>query len=634
MAGSILYVEGGQKYKVNSVVARGGMGVVCEATDLSCRRAVAIKVLPRNHSIPPDEQERFIEEAQITSQLEHPNIVPVHELGYDAQHNVFYSMKYIQGRTLTDILLALRKNDPDTVEQFPLHRLLNIFQKVCDAIAFAHSKGVVHCDLKPDNIMICDFGEVVVMDWGLARHIGSSYAGDSWRPAVESAEIKVPGPQDTQPLVPALEGLGAGSRTTKGRVLGTPGFMAPERIMDGSIVDVRSDIYSLGATLYSLLALRAPVTTRDMKEALQRILDGDFLPPVAYNDPARADALTPPQFAHCPDGVIPTALSDMVMKAMSVSPLDRFASIKDFQQEIEAYQNGLIWHLVVDEDFSQDFLSRWELVGGQYFIKDGELHIHGGEPQLLLFKKDLPGDVRIEFDCRQDIMYLNDVSCFLSAIRTDNYHEIPSSGYEFKFGAYDNSLNLLMRADRRIACMVASPLVRNKVYHVRAERMGNRLRLMVNNEEILKVTDKDQLSGADRTAVGLEGWRAETIYSRIRIYCLGTPWKSDILDLAERQIQKGNYTLATALFQEAMDSFPDAGRMERARKGCEMARRRENMMNSLPAWREKLKSAWPTATFQLRMNNDGLTLDISSQGIDDLSPIKDLPLNAVYCSYN
>jgi len=638
----ILCVEGGQKYKMGPVVAHGGMGVVREAFDLNCKRSVAIKILPGNRPVQPEEHERFIEEAQITSQLEHPNIVPVHEVGFDTNHNVFYSMKYVQGVTLTGVLMGIRKGDPAIIEEYPLSRLLNVFQKVCDAIAFAHSRNVVHCDLKPDNIMICDFGEVLVMDWGLARHVGANYSGFSTgktaspdeTPSLSAEEVFA---QDT--IAAPTDSLGAVTRTTTGRIMGTPGFMAPERIWTQTTVDVRSDLYSLGATLYSILTLRAPIAGKDMRMVLQRILNGDIRPPISFNeadasagvsDPARQIALL-----HCPEAKIPEPLSEITMKALSTSPTDRYASVKEMQQEVEAYQNGLIWHLVVDDDFTSDkFLENWEVIGGRYSIKDGELRLNGGEPQILLLKRDLPGDIRIEYECHQESAYLNDVSCFMSSVRSSNRKEIPSSGYEFKYGAYDNSLNLLMRSDRRIWSESASPIARGQLYHVLAERIGSRLRLVVNNQEIFRVTDRDPLSGPDRTAVGTVGWIADTRYRRIRVYCLGTPWKSDMLDMAERQTQKGHYEISMSLFQEVMDSFPDAQRLTRARRGYETARRREALTKSLPEWKARLEAAWPGRTFQLRMDNDGLTLEISKSDIDDLSPIVGLPLTTLYCAHN
>ena len=134
---TVLRVKGGEKYKVGPVVAEGGMGIVHEAMDITCRRIVAIKELPKDRPIPPEDISRFIEEAQITSQLEHPNIVPIHELGFDTNQNAFYSMKFVKGLTLTDVLLGIRKGSEEFIEQYPLPRLLNVFQKVFDEVSLS-----------------------------------------------------------------------------------------------------------------------------------------------------------------------------------------------------------------------------------------------------------------------------------------------------------------------------------------------------------------------------------------------------------------------------------------------------------------------------------------------------------------
>src|SRR5208283_160365 len=156
-----------QRYIIEREIARGGMGAVLRAVDCDIRREVAVKYLLDQSDA--GKKMRFIEEAQITGQLEHPNIVPIHELGVDAQKRLFFSMKMVKGRSLAQVLDELRQNPKTTEKEFSLGRLLNVFVNVSHALAYAHARGVVHRDLKPSNIMIGDFGEVYVMDWGLAK---------------------------------------------------------------------------------------------------------------------------------------------------------------------------------------------------------------------------------------------------------------------------------------------------------------------------------------------------------------------------------------------------------------------------------------------------------------------------------
>jgi serine/threonine protein kinase len=646
---SVLRVDGGEKYVLGKTIAEGGMGIVREASDLNCRRVVAMKMLRVKD--PRYEQEdllRFIEEAQITSQLEHPNIVPVHDLGVDALGNVYYTMKYMKGSLLSDVLDAIRHGQQDVIEQYPLARLLTIFQKTCDAIAFAHSRSVVHRDLKPDNVMIGGFGEVVVMDWGLAKVLSSSQISTSAEEAIEplpADETAPPADLPTQRLRPRettvssirTDTIGTNLKTMSGRIMGTPGFMAPEQARPDHPVDERTDIYALGAILYSILTLRPPVRGDNLKDVLLKVVRGDIVPPAVLNR-----WLDLPQersgkyrFPHCPGGQIPIALSDIAMKAMALDPADRYQSVRALQRDVEAYQDGLIWHLVTDEDFSRpDALSRWEVIGGHHEWKEGELRLYGGEPQLLLLRRDVPGDVRIEFVCRQESAYLNDVGCFLSAVRTPNKKEIPASGYELKYGGYSNTLNVLMKCNQRLWSCPASPLIRGKTYRVVAERIGSRLRMEVNGEEIFRVTDPDPLSGVDRTAVGLLGWMADTRFTRVRVLTLGAPWKSDVLEIAERQLRKGHYNTAMDLFEDILQSAPEPDRAERAQRGFETARMRRDMQERLPEWQAQLREAWPDIPAQLRIDNNGLTAELPPAGITDLSPLQGLPLTALYCAGN
>ena len=317
-------LEPDSKYNVGDEVARGGMGAIRLGKDQTLMREVAIKSMLKlkpgvaeNHS----DMARFIEEAQVTGQLEHPGIVPVYELGVDDDSQVFYTMKFVKGKTLQSILNDIRKNDSATVAEFPLHRLVQLFYRVCDAVAFAHSRGVVHRDLKPANLMIGEFGEVFVMDWGLAKILGSSddheEADDS--PALVESIRTTDEEHDWQTLA--------------GQVGGTPEFMAPEQARGESHkIDPRSDIYALGAILYYILTLRPPISGTSVVEKLRAVDEGKILPPREFE--TDADLL------HCPGGKIPDALAAVSMKAMSLSRADRYQSVKKLQGEIDAYERG------------------------------------------------------------------------------------------------------------------------------------------------------------------------------------------------------------------------------------------------------------------------------------------------------
>ncbi|MGE0432592.1 MAG: serine/threonine-protein kinase, partial [Planctomycetota bacterium] len=202
------------RYHVRGELGRGGMGAVLRAFDRDIRREVAVKVmLPGTGDRVA--RARFLTEGQVTGQLEHPNIVPVHELGLDADGRMFIAMRLVRGRSLRQVLKAAAA-DPGT---FPLVQRLDVFRKVCDAVAFAHSRGVIHRDLKPDNVMVGHFGEVQVMDWGLARLLD----------APDPADRAGLAPKDMAPDGVEVDDDGT-ARTLDGQIVGTPAYMPPEQV--------------------------------------------------------------------------------------------------------------------------------------------------------------------------------------------------------------------------------------------------------------------------------------------------------------------------------------------------------------------------------------------------------------------
>ncbi|MEQ2005670.1 MAG: serine/threonine-protein kinase [Limisphaerales bacterium] len=164
-------------YRPGREIAHGGMGAVLDARDQKLGRSVAMKVMLRPNASEA-ERLRFLQEAHVLGQLAHPNIVPIHDLGTEEKGRLFYIMKLVQGVTLHEVIGKLNAGDPETLAKYPLNTLLTVFQKVCDAVAFAHSRGIIHRDLKPQNIMVGEFGEVLVMDWGIAKILPGSPAGE------------------------------------------------------------------------------------------------------------------------------------------------------------------------------------------------------------------------------------------------------------------------------------------------------------------------------------------------------------------------------------------------------------------------------------------------------------------------
>ena len=250
-------------YKILREIGRGGMGAVLEARDEKLGRDLVVKVLLKKHQNSADARRRFVNEGRICSQLQHPNIVPVYEIG-QLGDRPFFSMKRIDGETLAQLLQSRKTPNDDR------QKLLNVFEKVCEAMAYAHSRGVIHRDLKPANIMVGSFGEVQVMDWGLAKTL--SIDGNDDDLDFELAASEGSDESHCKQDDPAAKDLQETRvHTAAGDILGTPAFMAPEQLRgDTRSVDQRTDVFLLGTTLYVILTGQIPFQRHDKEEAARK----------------------------------------------------------------------------------------------------------------------------------------------------------------------------------------------------------------------------------------------------------------------------------------------------------------------------------------------------------------------------
>ncbi|MCG3120687.1 MAG: Serine/threonine-protein kinase PknD [bacterium] len=310
----------GTKYRLLEKFSAGGMGTIYLAEDMQLQRRVALKVL-HTPAGTGELTARMWREARVIAKLEHPGIVPVHDVGELPDGRVFYVMKFVQGQRL----------DQYSDAESELPNRLRIFQKICEAVAFAHTKGVLHRDLKPENIMVGAFGEVLVMDWGLAKIVGEGgeqKAGSREQRAAGKARDSANGKVADS----------AAHETLHGTVIGTPAYMAPEQ-KRGAInqIDQRTDVYALGAIL-SFLLIRPNETELAQKKSAR----------AATNSNASPASL---------NSKIPKALAAICTKAMAEEKTQRYASALELAHDIERFLNGLAVSSYKENVFEQAW--RW-----------------------------------------------------------------------------------------------------------------------------------------------------------------------------------------------------------------------------------------------------------------------------------
>lgn len=282
-----------QKYTHFKALKTGGKARLVSCKDTNLGRRVVLKMLRPELTTDQIELRRLLREARITAQLQHPATAPLYELGQTETGEWFFAMKKIDGATLFDIIVGLSKREPETEATFDLNRLLSILIQIGDALAYAHVRGVIHRDVKPENVIVGMFGEVTLIDWGAAKVWGMCNEGDE---------------------------------LTTGERGGTPLYMSPEQIVGNRLIDERTDIYSLGIVMYEMLTQREPFRGRDIQETFHNILHQEPIPPRQV----------------APDRFIPQVLEEVCLKAMSKRPDDRYDTMADMMGAIQKFRSDAL----------------------------------------------------------------------------------------------------------------------------------------------------------------------------------------------------------------------------------------------------------------------------------------------------
>ena len=293
-----------ERYTEFSPLGKGGSGLLQSCRDNNLGRTVVMKVLHERLANQEHLRARFLREARVTAQLQHPNTVPVYEVGHDREGRLYFTMKKLQGETLRDIIEKQVLGDQAAIETYNLDRLLAVVIQVCSALAYAHAHGVVHRDVKPENILIGSFGEVMLLDWGVAK---------VWAMDDEPEQASF----DYQDL------------TDVGQRPGTPLYMSPEQVRGGSEIDARTDIYSIGVVLYEILTLKEPLRGERISETFEMIVKEDPVPPEQRT----------------PDRQVPRLLSAIAMKSLQKVPELRFQTMPELINALRDFRSKAIQSL-------------------------------------------------------------------------------------------------------------------------------------------------------------------------------------------------------------------------------------------------------------------------------------------------
>ncbi len=578
--------ESPDKYTFVEKCGEGGMKRVLKMNDKDTSRNVAMALL-KEEELTKENYNEFVNEAKITAHLEHPNIVPIHDISVNEVGQPYFTMKLLRGGTLADILCGIAKKDKKYTEKYTLNDLLRIFNKVCDALDFAHSNGIIHLDIKPSNIHVGDYGEVLLMDWGLAKTIDLEKNNNK----DEALDSNI-NPSSIHIHIETAEA------TLDGDIKGTPGYMPPEQAAGfNKMKDIRSDIYALGATLYHILALRPPlVQTENSVDAIRKVLmdtiNSEIVPPSQKNSTR----------------YIPKALDAVVMKAMSNVRDNRYQSAREFSNDIEKYLDGfatsaedathatktylmikrnkwatvaiiiLCFSIIITFGMNlfnnwkqnaawgnvryimpldkEDFNKNWWQKKGDWEFKDDSIIATGNknEPYEILYKNAFSGTIALEFDAEIISDSSDNSNGDLSAIISSNNDG--TERYYLQVGGVQNRSAIIQKTKGFYASKEFT-LEKNRTYHFRFEKEKQFLRIFCDGEKIIETKDIFYLLGG---RIGIYTFGGGKKFSNIKWYQKGVPELVSPLEIGDsfyREAKRAYGLNKQSLFSLASDSYTD-----------------------------------------------------------------------------
>jgi eukaryotic-like serine/threonine-protein kinase len=390
------------KFRLEQEIARGGMGVILRSSDLVLNREVAIKLLLKTHLGKPHLHQQFMNEVRITGALQHPGIIPIYETGCADEDRPFFAMKFVQGRTLAQMLASRKSPDED------LPRFLKIFEQVCQTLSYTHSRGVIHLDIKPANVMVGRFGEVHLMDWGLAQ---ASAAHCAIQPSDDLTEAAA--------VLAAAERLAtqnAHISLPEGAVWGTPAYMSPEQAR-GQCMDVRSDVFGLGGILCEILTGYPPHHGKSLIDVCFKVAQGNLSFAFENLDKCQADGV----------------LVRLARKCLSPQPDARPLDAQCVATELTLYLESLLQQAQRDlERFFDLSLDLFCIAGLDGYFR----RVNSNFPRVLGFSdKDLVSRPFLEFvhpdDRQQTVSVMEQLHAGLPVIQFRNRYQTSDGAWRY-----------------------------------------------------------------------------------------------------------------------------------------------------------------------------------------------------------
>lgn len=506
-------------YQAVKKIGFGGMGEVFLAYDTQCGRYIALKRIRSNLMKKKLAQKRFLKEAHITGQLMHPAIIPIYAIEHKG-HFIYYTMPYVEGQTLRQLLIVAHQQEKKGVKQdniSSIPALIRIFLSVCQAVAYAHDKQVIHRDLKPNNIIVGRFGEVLILDWGLAKLVSDKEENES----EPSTSIPTAIPEEV---------------TIQGKVAGTLAYLAPERAL-GNPATYQTDIYSLGVTLYQILTLRHPFHRHSLKDFREN-MDTEVL-----YDPSEV----------APHRDVPPILSRIVQKCLSPQLKDRYATMNELIRDLEVYLEGRSeWFLMSTLDIHKK--SDWEfqenvLIGEHMAIT--RVTEVSEWVSLMIAHTSFPNNIRMEANV--SIGQNGRGIGFLLSVPEGVERVHLSSGYCLWVGSDLNKTTNLRRSNVEVIDAPEIFLQRNVNYHVSIEKIDNNIHFYLNGILQFSYIGHLPLSG---THVGVIARDADFTLSKLSIFSGSHNIQVNCLAIPDAFLSHKHYAIALNEYRRISEAFP------------------------------------------------------------------------------